>query len=310
MDDQDEFKILIGKDQVMAGHVDTIAPSFSANGTTVGIDGRDYTADLVDCSAVHEPGSFKNTTFKNMVNILLDPFLIDAVYEAEPPTDKFDFAIDSGETPFKVLDRLASKYGLLMQSNTAGQLVFIKNEFKRAETGLAAGDNVINAGATYDFTDRFSKYIIRGQDASKGAGKWAKSQPQIEASIIDPGVARYRPLLLQAETNATAASCKDRARWEATIRRARATRVNVEVKGWRQTGSDKLWEINKITNVTIPSLQIENIDLLISSIDFTKSSSGTLTRLGLVPQDSYLKEPPAPIKEKVKRQGKGRKRWL
>lgn len=298
---QDSVEIKIDGKKIMTGYVDFVNPAHGPRGTTIIIEGRDKTADLVDCSAVHKTGSFKDTTLENMVKILIQPFNIEAVFPADLPKDKFDFTIDSGDSVFQALDRLASKYGLLLQTDIDGRLVFMKNIFKRADTGLAMGDNVKFADAQYNMRDRFSQYIITGQNATKGRGQYKKTQPQIIGRILDGEVLRNRPLLLQAETNATAASCRARAQWEKTIRRARAVRATFEAQGWYQTDSDRLWVMNEISTVNAKQVYIDNIDLLISSVEFRKSDSGVTTTLELVPEDSYLREPPEEKTEKRKK---------
>ncbi len=306
--EQDSVELRIDGQKLLSGYVDEVNPDYSAGGgTTITVNGRNKTADLVDCSALYRAGkgTFK-TKFENIINALIAPFNVSAVLPADLPTDIFKFSVESGDTVFQALDRIASRYGLLLQSDSEGRLIFLKNEFTRAETGLAVGDNIKRIGASYNVTDRFSTYTVRGQNATDGAGGWKKSQPQITAQASDGGIIRNRPLLLQAETNASAATCQKRAQWEATVRRARAVRSNVEVQGWYQTDSKKLWEINKIVNVNAPQVYIENVDLLISSVEFVKNNSGTITNLELVPKDSYLPEPP----KEQKRRGGNKKRWL
>lgn len=306
--EQDSVELRIDGQKLLTGYVDEVNPDYSAGGgTTIRISGRDKTADLVDCSALYRAGkgNFK-TKFENIINALIAPFNVSAVMPADLPTDIFKFSVESGDSVFQALDRIASKYALLAQTDSEGRLFFIKNEFTRAETGLAVGDNIKRINANYNVTDRFSTYIVRGQNSTDGAGGWKKSQPQITGQAIDGGIIRNRPLLLQAETNATAASCLKRAQWESTTRRARAVMARAEVYGWYQTDSKKLWEINKIVNVNAPEVYIQNVDLLISSVEFIKNNSGTITNLELVPKDSYLPEPPP----EQKKRGGNKTRWL
>ena len=286
----------IDNDEILTGYVDAVEPNYDENGLLITVSGRDKTADLVDCSAANTPGSFNKTTFKNIVAALIKPFGISAVYEVEISDRKMKFSIDAGASIFQTLEKLTALEGVLMQTDPAGRLVFPKNTFQRADTGLATGDNILRIRFPYDFTDRFSPYIVRGQAAGDGSTQWAKSQPVIGAFSVDPVVNRYRPLILQAETAATAASTLRRAQWERTIRRARALRGHVVVQGWRQTGSDQLWTTNQIVNVYAPKIRVVNLDLLISEVVFNKSESGAETRLTLVPKDSFILEPPPPPK--------------
>lgn len=296
MSAQDDVLLKIGDDNILAGFIDSIEPDYSNNGLLITVSGRDKTADLVDCGAANTPGSFNKATFKNIVAALVNPFGIETVYQAEISDRKIKFTIDSGESVFQALERLAVQEGVLLQTDSAGRLVFAKNTFERADTGLATGDNILRIRLTYDFTDRFSPYIVRGQAAGDGNTPWSKTRAAVGAFSVDAVVNRYRPLVLQAETAATPASALRRAQWERTIRRARAMRVGIAVQGWRQTGSDQLWAINQITNVYAPQIRVVNLDLLIAEVVFSKSESGTETRLTLVPKDSFIKEPPPPPK--------------
>ena len=46
-------QILIGGEQVIDGYIDQVRPSFSATAHGISVTGRDRSADLVDCAAIH-----------------------------------------------------------------------------------------------------------------------------------------------------------------------------------------------------------------------------------------------------------------
>ncbi len=52
-------EVIIGGDQVIKGYIDKAAFALAANDHGVSVTGRDASADLVDCSAVHKPGQWR-----------------------------------------------------------------------------------------------------------------------------------------------------------------------------------------------------------------------------------------------------------
>lgn len=303
--EQDAVIISIGDNTIMTGRVDAITASIDANGHRLELEGRDKTADLVDCSVIQAPGTWNKVKFFNFMNALAGPFGINVAINTDISNDKFNWTIDSGEKVIEVLQRLAQKEGVLLQTDPFGNLAVENNKAERGQTGLAIGDNIISASASFDTRDRFSRYIVRGQDAGTGKLPWNKTTSKIQGEAEDPGIERFRPLLIQAETNATIKTAQRRAEWEQTTRKARALTVTVTVEGWRQTDSDQLWAVNKIVNCHIPQFEIENLDLLIAGVEFTKGPGGTLTKLTLVPEDTFSIRPIAP---KARRK-KGSLRW-
>ena len=307
--EQDPALIEIGNTPVLTGRVDAVNASIGPSGHSLELEGRDLTADLVDCSVVQAPGTWNNVKFFNFINALAGPFGINVAINTEISSDKFNFTIDSGVKIYEVLQRLAQKEGVLLQTDPYGNLSVENNQAERGDTGLAMGDNIKSASCSFDTRERFSRYIVRGQDAGTGKAQWKKTAGQIQGEAQDAGILRSRPLLIQAETNATIKTAARRAQWEKTTRKARALGVSVVVEGWRQTGSDQLWTVNKIVNVYIPQFEIQNLDLLIAGVEFTKDTNGTQTKLDLVPEDTFLVKPTPPAKKK-KVKSKGGSRWL
>jgi len=307
--EQDNVLIEIGNTPVLTGRVDAVNANIGPSGHSLELEGRDLTADLVDCSVIQAPGTWNNVKFFNFVNALAGPFGINVAINTDISNDKFNFSIDSGVKIYEVLQNLAQKEGVLLQTDPYGNLSVENNEAARADTGLAMGDNIKSASCSFDTRDRFSRYLVRGQDAGTGKAQWKKTAGQIQGEALDPGITRSRPLLIQAETNATIKTAERRAQWEKTTRKARALGVTVIVEGWQQTDSDQLWAVNKLVNVYIPQFEIENLDLLIAGVEFTKDTGGTQTKLELVPEDTFLVKPVAPAKKK-KAKSKGGSRWL
>lgn len=302
--EQDEVVLKIGDDLLLTGFIDSVSPD-TVDRRNIKVEGRDKTCDLVDCSNYLKKVDYFKMTFFDLANIFCSPFNINVSVLTNLSGEKYPkFSIETGETVFQTLNRLAAKEGVMLGSDENGNLTIFTKGSDRAAVALQAGVNIKTHSGKFDITNRFSKYILRGQDAGNGVEGWGNSKAQIEAVAEDPGIARYRPLIVHAESNITPSLAKRRANYEMTIRRARSLAVDVSVQGWRQKPSGPLWQTNQIVSVTIPELELIGQDLLIGEFSFTKSDAGTETQLHLVPEDSYLQEP------KKKKPGKKEKtRW-
>lgn len=277
---------------VTVGHVDILSPSFGAEDHTITVQGRDRTADLVDCSAVHTPDEWADIDLLTLCQKLAEPFGV-KVYadDGVPLGRKFrTVKLQQGETALEAIARHVRQRQLLVMPDAAGDLRITRTARKRAGVVLEQGVNILSASGVLDDSQRHSDYIVKGQ-----SGYSIETTPDQEALIQararDPGVARYRPLLVIAETGITPATAKDRAAWESKVRLGRVNSVTVTVQGWRQYPGGPLWEPNTIVPIRSSWLRLDG-ELLIREVTFTKSlTNGTQTRLALISPDAYLPEP-------------------
>jgi prophage tail gpP-like protein len=259
---------------------------------TINVSGRDRTCDLVDCSAMNSPGQWRNIKITRLALALAEPFGIEVrafqvVEDLEPfPT----FKLEEGETAFEALDRACKQKEVLALSTTDGRLVLLRTGTMSSETELVQGVNILEASASYDMTDRFSDYIVKGQRQGNDQD-YGLTVSQVRGEAVDESVQRYRPYLIQAENQVNPASAVQRAKWEASTRAARAVTVGVTVQGWRQN-SGSLWEVNLLTAVDLPFLKIQQ-ELLTSKVTFSLTlDGGFTTKLELKDPKAFEPEPP------------------
>jgi len=286
-------RIYIGEEQVMSGWIDSVAPSLAAEQHTIRVAGRDRTCDLVDCSAMNSPGIWRNRTLRQIVADLVEPFAIELLDEVNNTTKFSSFKLDVGESVFEAASRAAGKRATLLITDVNGRMVITNTSNRLADDSLKEGVNVIAASAQFNDADRFSEYTIRGSQVTSGNG-WSSSSITIEGTATDDAITRYRPLLQKADGGVTRKDAQSKARWEAHVRSGKAQTVNATVRGFHQS-SGALWPMNRITNVDIPSLLVGN-SMLINSVEFTKSASGSMTNLELVLPNSYIAEPPKSVR--------------
>lgn len=284
-----ECEVLIGSDPVIKGYIDKVSHSLSASDHAIRITGRDTSGDMVDCSAIHKPGHFLNLDVLGIVNALAAPFGISTQAEGNVGAPIPSFKLEQGETAFEALDRALKLRELLACPDGKGGLILLKVGERKNTTALKQGENVLSASADFDMTDRFSDYLVDGQQPGSDE-EFGEAAAQVHAETKDSAVKRYRPLLVRAENNVDSATAQKRAAWEKSVRAARSVTVSVTVQGFRQADGS-LWQVNALTGVDIPYLRLSG-DLLTSKITFKREiNSGSTTVLELKDPKAFQPEP-------------------
>ncbi|MBW1784818.1 MAG: hypothetical protein JRL30_29250 [Deltaproteobacteria bacterium] len=306
------LRVNIGDKPVINGYIDSLEAAIQGGDRSLSIDGRDKTADLIDCSAIGT-AELKNVTIEDIArHFATELFGINVVVETDVGEKFKTWTINQGETVFETLQRAARIRGVLLLSNTDGELVITNRASNEAElpstksltatfdfvaaassklgiksTGvdLIQGQNVIDASASYDQSDRYSDYLVVGQAAGDDDFFGAKAN-QVEAASKDLGINRFRPVKFIAETNVDTKGAQKKANWEASVRAAQSVDISVTVQGWLEKPGGDLWAPNKLVRVEIPFVGIKGT-LLISGVTYRKGSSGTFTDISLTRSDAF-----------------------
>ncbi|MDL2226542.1 hypothetical protein LJB86_02665 [Deltaproteobacteria bacterium OttesenSCG-928-M10] len=285
-----------GGGSLISGYIDNLTINFSPGAHGLTVSGRDKTADLVDCSAVHEPGFFQKQTVEQLANTFAGPFNVSVKLEEDPGQPIEIFKIEEGETAFMALDRAARLRGLLPTPDGRGGLSLGRPGKKRSSTALRQGENVKEGSVTYDVSDRHSDYICKGQKRGTD-DDYGENCCCVKGEGKDESIDRYRPLIVRPETQVNEEDAEQRAKWEASTRAARGVTAQVTVQGWRQDGG-QLWEPGLLVNCDLPFLHLSR-DLMIAKVTFSLSmGEGTVTKLDLKDPKAFDKDPP-------KKSGKG-----
>lgn len=278
-------RVLLGGDVVINGWIDSVAPSFSTDMHSIRVTGRDRAADLVDCSAVHKPGSWSGRKLEQIAADLVKPFGLTVTARTSTGAAFKTFALQQGESVWEAIGRLCKFRGLLMQATADGNVEIITPGTRRAPFKLVQGENILSGEAAHDVRDRFSQYILKGQSAGDDDAN-GKTTSQARAESADPAVKRYRPLLVVADEQADTASLKKRAGWEATVRAGRSQTVTLTAQGWRDPAG-AIWSPDLVVPVTSSWLGIDG-DLLLASLQYTLSAEeGSKTALTLMPREAF-----------------------
>ncbi|MEF3074133.1 contractile injection system protein, VgrG/Pvc8 family [Methylobacter sp. Wu1] len=275
--------VALGGRTVITGFVDTVATRFDAQSHTVTVQGRDKSADLVDCSAIHKSGQWSGKKLEQIAADLLAPFGIGLKAQTDTGAPFAVFSLQEGESVFETLERAARMRAVLLMSDGLGHLVITRAGTNRAPAPLVEGQNIYKAEGEFDQKDRYSDYIVKGQKTGDDH-QFGEPVAQQSARIQDASIARYRPLIVLAEDQDATATLAQRAEWERNVRAGRSTRAGVTVLGWDVDGT--LWEPNTLTRLQSPLLGAD-LDLLISALTYVQDESGTLTELQLAPPQAF-----------------------
>lgn len=281
--DGDACELLVDGQALVTGYVDEVAIAHDDKQHAVSIAGRDRTADIVDCSAIKGAGQWSGRKLEQIAADLCKPFGITVRAEVDTGKAFGNFALQEGETVFEAIERMARMRALLLTTDGRGSLVITRPGTQRVATPLVLGGNILGASGSISQRDRYSSYVLKGQAAGDDYFNGTDAA-QSKATATDPAVKRYRPLLVVSEGQADGLSLRDRAKWEASVRAARATQITVTVQGWSH--ADGLWSPNRVVHVNDKWMRLDD-DLLISGVALMLDEDGTRAELSLTRPDAF-----------------------
>lgn len=274
-------------DIILDGWVDARQRSVDAAAHSLSVSGRDIVGDLIDCSAVVSPEMWRGQKLETIAQILAAPFGVRVVAEIDTGAPFPVFKLQPGESVFEAIERMCRQRAILALSDAAGQLALTRASKADSADALIYGVNILKAAVAESDEDRFASYTVKTQQMSVDG--WTEAA-HVVASATDLGVARYRPLLMLAESGGGRAHAKARVEWEAAIRAGRSRTVTVTVQGWRQSNGD-FWPVNRLARIVIPIWDIDGVMLIREAVFSLSATDGTTTVLTLAHPDSFLPEP-------------------
>ena len=277
-------------EQIINGYIDVHSASIDHSSHTVTVSGRSRTGDLVDCSAVHTPGNFKDQTLLNIANALTAPYSVPCVLGdsvgALPVISKFE--LNNGESVFEAIERAARKQQVMVTDNADGQLVLDQAGTSAYSFPLSGWES---ASFTADYSRRHSVYIAKAQQHGHNFADPLEAA-RVPGTVTDPAITRYRPLIVRPEGTTNRQDAAKRIQWQANRDIGESLRLIATMTGFTDQNGD-LWQKNRLISVYNEVLNIDH-QLLIESVRFSQNEqSGTTTELSLVHPGAYAPEPVA-----------------
>jgi prophage tail gpP-like protein len=274
----------IDGETVMTGWVEGVPKAHDPRSHSITIKGRDVTADLIDCSAGTHKNEFKDQSLTQISKALCEPYNIPVRAETDVGEKFPSESVQIGETVHDMIKRLCRQRGVMAITDGKGGLVLTRAGRVHSGAQLILGENILSGSSTEDTKDRYSEYIVKGQQRStfyispeQAAGP--------KAIVKDPAVTRFRPLILIAEAQSDDGRLVKRAKFERNTRAGASTSATIKTNGW-QTSAGKAWRPNTLVTVRDELLDL-NGDYLITDTNFQKGEEGTTTELTIAPPETF-----------------------
>tara|TARA_R100001230_G_C5681667_1_gene188868 strand:- start:232 stop:1299 length:1068 start_codon:yes stop_codon:yes gene_type:complete len=278
---------------VMTGYVDAVSASMDAESVSFSVQGRDKSADIVDCSILGT-SQWKDIKFEDFVAQACAPFGITVNLDARIDTgDKIaSVTYDQGVSVFEVIAKYAQLKQLLVYALEDGSLYITQVGTENASDALVEGLNVISASSSSDWSEVFSLYEVKGSRPSTNDDASEEKATQVKAQAKDTRMTRYRPLMIIPDSEQKNVSAEARSQWEATTRIAKAEGHTVVRQGWQ-------FVLNQLKTLELPSFGVSG-DYLVESFRMTANEDGKQTEFRLVHPRSYDPLPDGEVKKDAK----------
>lgn len=283
----DTFQGFIGDIKVLDGYIDRFSPSFNINGESITLQARDKSADLIDCSAEHRTGEWIGLKIDRIARDICNKFGIKLTVDSHVDIGAGlpFFRIEQGMKAFEAIQKICSLRGVMPISDDAGGIILTQASTTKIQSQLVEGINIKEATATYDATERYSKYTVKAQ-ADDTQNIFENGGFDISGTVTDENIKRYRPIVIVEGAPIDAGTCQTVAKWELAKARGKSRNYSITVKDLLQE-SGELWPINKLVHLKSERLAVDE-DLLISNVVSNVDSTGQFTELTLVPREAYV----------------------
>lgn len=279
---------------LITGYIEDMPISYDKETHTIQIAGRDKTGNLVDCSYIETPNEWKRQSIFSIISSLCEPFDISVVVNVtvtdEVTVEIPTFKADEGETVYELISRLCRHKAILPVCYGDGYLTLTRaGASYDVSDNLELGVNIKSGMLDWSDRERFSKYIVKGQDVVTDDSGWDSGIVSRYGEATDQTLVRkkqYRPLIIFSERATNDKECEDRAKWEASVRAGQSRKVEYEVQGWVQRNGI-VWPLNSLVTVKDKALGIDG-PMLISALEFNVDNmTGTVTKLTVVPKETF-----------------------
>ena len=281
----DACTLYIDNEIIITGYVDIVNIGFNANNMTIQLIGRDKTCDLIDCSAINGTGQYTNLKLEQIVTRLCEPFGIKVTADVDTGNPFETFNVEQGGAVYETIAKAINARQCIAISDGQGGVLITRAGNSLSPSGLIEGSNIKIGQASYDGTERFNQYLVKGQQQGSDTLDVESIAGNL-AIATDSGVVRYRPLVIVADGQASKQDCVSRANWELNRRIGRSRRFDITVVGWQQENGD-IWRLNQLVFVRSETLGVYD-QLLICGINFSMDENGQITVLTVTSQDAYL----------------------
>lgn len=308
-------QVLIGDDLVCTGYITATPVKYDGKTITVNVQGKSKTVDLVDCcppSAAVETASsegwagikgksgnevkapaaasmWKNIPTSEIIAALAKPYGIAVRDDAGIATKPANHTINPGETVVESINRLITKDNIILTDDEDGNLVITQpGHAGDCVDALVLGQNVLSGEAKFDFSKRYSDYVVLGQHKQTESDN-AKTASSDKGLANDKEISRYRLKVIKDKGQSSNGFCLSRAEFESLYAKAQSEKVTYKLQGWRQSSGD-LWLLNSRVQVLDDLLNKTKVSLVITKVVFDLNAQGMATTLDCCDEEGIKRE--------------------
>lgn len=276
--------------------VDEITACVDQKKHTVTVIGRSPARDIIDSSwtdlddqKIIPPFVYRDKTLREITKYIASKFNItcDTFPTDQPdPTKKVLSFYFEKESPWTKLIDEADQQGYIFTSNEAGNLYLweVASLVRQEGFNITERINVKSIKWTENGSEQFKNYIVSGNYKSF----ITVDNTCLGNRTLSIGVDEFSP---DEE--------KIRRRAETEKRRRSETKINVTVPGWGLTDEqfkrlgntdekEIYWSPNFLIPVKMPLLGLNNVELLISEVEYSATPESMSCDITLVKRDMYL----------------------
>lgn len=269
-------QVFANADLLMAGYVDQYRPHLSARQADIGVTGRSKSADLIDSDADHPTGFFENKTPQEIGAELAEGY--GATFDTDQKLRKVSpsYTLTPGASIYREIEKLARKQGMTLAGTPEGNIMITKPSGSlRHAGGLFEGQNILVGNANHNWSNRHSKYIIKGQ---RPIGHGSR-RLHLVAQAEDTTVNRKRVKSVVHDDDGSIDDLKGRAKNRRDRAAGEALKASISVQGFRdQVGM--IWTPGWLVWTESEFLNIAQ-DMLIEAVDYAQGPDGSISLLSL-----------------------------
>lgn len=287
----DRCQVYLGDDLVISGYIDQDIGQGDMRSRSLQLNGRGKTQDLTDCGAEWATGQLVGGDALTISQKLAAAYGIDVALangaSAGPTVPQW--ALNYGETPADIIQRLAQNAGLLAYEDASGRLLLANIGTAQAASGVVYGENVEGWSIQHSMHERFSEIVCSSFSMDVALDLDGSTFFDTQT---DPNVPRHRRkyVFLESVAEDANAFAIRKAKWEITRRAGRSTVVQVQVDSWRDSAGD-LWTPNTLVPVDLPDNRLDGSAMVLAEVTFRRSADGTHANLVLMPREAFTIEP-------------------
>ncbi len=287
-----KIEISLHNELILTGLIEKMDWSYNNSEHVITAVGRSKTLVLIKSSVVKRTFNkpIRLTTLFNKVIRDIGSDLKVINNSGVNPSFKENVDAEVGESCFSFLSRYCKKAQVIMSCDGAGNVVLMRGETKYEDKIIQhvknkQDNNVLECKGSLDNSQRYRKYIVMTQppeddDLSN------ESQAGQEGIAYDTYMTNGLVKVIVSDTDTNLETVKERAFWEANIRRAHSNKFTYVVQGYKDN-TDELYKINTRVNIVDDFSDMNGI-MLINSVSYSMGSN--TTSIELLPPDAYTLE--------------------